>query len=292
MVKRRVVKVIDALVTHFLATLSIIALLFIISWLTVLFDGCAVEPADVATEEPTPVSEPAGPTAETTHTAAATSVRSTSAQGDLADDSHPTDTPPQQSTPELEGVVTVTAQPASTTTAVLPVGAAELQAGYSAAVIPRGCAGAPEAVYADQWCFSIGQSTSYVAWRLNNTNEWGTVFSLYSPPGMHEDTNWGHAADWHIHADNIKNVIVTEPAVGHVAAWTRSDTYRYGRVGYIEQVMRTEEGAVAAVTVSTMSDGEVQIITEECRAYGARTQCGEIGWYFNLDFHYQSAAAS
>ena len=168
-----------------------------------------------------------------------------------------------------------------------PIDTAELQERYFADVTPGGCEAAVENMAADQWCFFVGYSTSYVAWRLNSAHDWDTVFANRSPPRAPEPV-WGHAADWHKKAAQLDGVISMRPAVGHVAAWTRANMPPYGRVGFIERVDVTQEGEVTAVVVSTMTDGEVVVSTETCTEFGTGLQCGTISWFFDLDGHFSN----
>ncbi len=185
--------------------------------------------------------------------------------------------PDVTTTTESESAATTTALPAvAASTVTVGPDVARLQGNYRAAVKPGGCAGAPGDMEGDQWCFKIGYSTSYVAWRLNSEHDWAIPFALRSPPGD-PTPNWGNAGNWERTAIQIGIEPHAEPAIGNVAWWSTANAPPYGHVGIVEHVGLSEAGSIRSVAVSTLVDDEVVILSEMCTSLGGSLRCGSVG---------------
>jgi surface antigen len=120
--------------------------------------------------------------------------------------------------------------PAGNTTwtgAAGPVAASEYF-GYPYPNAPQ-CTTGPKVCAPDLWGFYQGQSTSWVAYRLNELN--GTAFT-----NSYAGQLWGDASQWAIAAGNLKIEVSLAPALGSVAWWPNSRTHPGGLVGYVEEV--------------------------------------------------------
>ena len=91
------------------------------------------------------------------------------------------------------------------------------------------CTTGPRVCAPDKWGFYQGQSTSWVAYRLNELN--GVAFiSIYG------SQQWGDASYWATAAGNLNIELSQAPALGSVAWWPDSRAHPGGLVGYVEEV--------------------------------------------------------
>src|SRR5262245_14578786 len=81
--------------------------------------------------------------------------------------------------------------------------------------------------YGDPWGFALRNCTSFVAWRLRETNGVGDFASDMS--GVH----WGNAADWDEAARALGYLVDDVPAVGAVA---QTDAGSHGHVAWVTAV--------------------------------------------------------
>jgi surface antigen len=86
--------------------------------------------------------------------------------------------------------------------------------------------------YGDPWGFALRNCTSFVAWRLRETN--GLDDFVNDMSGVH----WGNAADWDEAARALGYLVDDVPAVGAVA---QTDD---GRVGHVAWVSAVGDGSV------------------------------------------------
>jgi surface antigen len=91
------------------------------------------------------------------------------------------------------------------------------------------CTTGPQVCAPDKWGFYQGQSTSWVAYRLNELN--GVAFiSIYG------SQQWSDASYWATAAGNLNIEVSQAPALGSVAWWPDSPAHPGGLVGYVEEV--------------------------------------------------------
>jgi surface antigen len=86
--------------------------------------------------------------------------------------------------------------------------------------------------YGDPWGFALRNCTSFVAWRLRETNGLADFENHFG--GVH----WGNAADWDEAAAELGYVVDGVPAVGAVA---QTDDGKHGHVAWVSAV---DEGTV------------------------------------------------
>jgi surface antigen len=86
--------------------------------------------------------------------------------------------------------------------------------------------------YADPWGFALRNCTSFVAWRLRETNG-DSDFSNHMDGG-----HWGNAQDWDENARALGYLVDDVPAIGAVA---QTDD---GRVGHVAWVSAVDDGTV------------------------------------------------
>jgi surface antigen len=99
-----------------------------------------------------------------------------------------------------------------------------------AAGVPRECARYVWYIngsYADPWGFALRNGTSFVAWRLRETNG-ASDFSNHMQGG-----HWGNAQDWDENARALGYLVDDVPAIGAVA---QTDEGRVGHVAWVSAV--------------------------------------------------------
>jgi surface antigen len=124
--------------------------------------------------------------------------------------------PGQPSTPAHGAPASTPAQPEAAT--------------QPAADVPRECARYVWYIngsYADPWGFALRNCTSFVAWRLRETNG-VSGFSNHMDGG-----HWGNAADWDENARALGYLVDDVPAIGAVA---QTDEGRVGHVAWVSAV--------------------------------------------------------
>jgi surface antigen len=128
----------------------------------------------------------------------------------------------------------------STWTGAAGPAAASEYFGYPYPNAPQ-CTTGPKVCAPDLWGFYQGQSTSWVAYRLNELN--GLAFT-----NSYAGQLWGGASYWATAAANLQIQVSQAPALGSVAWWPDSRTYPGGLVGYVEQV-----NSATSVVISEMN---------------------------------------
>src|SRR5450759_1296656 len=97
---------------------------------------------------------------------------------------------------------------------------------------PANLANAPKDSVIDPWKFYNRECTSFVAWRLNNTN--GVAFNdFYGGP------QWGNASNWGVAARSVGITVDNTPAVGWVA-WNATNGGADGSEGHVAWVANVE----------------------------------------------------
>ena len=97
---------------------------------------------------------------------------------------------------------------------------------------PANLANAPKDSVIDPWKFYNRECTSFVAWRLNNTN--GVAFNdFYGGP------QWGNASNWGVAARSVGIAVDNTPAVGSVA-WNATNGGADGSEGHVAWVANVE----------------------------------------------------
>jgi surface antigen len=115
-----------------------------------------------------------------------------------------------------------------------PAGAAVLGNDY-----PANLASAAKDALIDPWRFFNRECTSFVAFRLNNTN--GVAFSdFYGGP------QWGNANTWGPAAMSLGIPVNSTPAVGSVA-WNAADSGGTGSLGHVAWVANVEPNGTVDV---------------------------------------------
>lgn len=78
--------------------------------------------------------------------------------------------------------------------------------------------------YSDRYRFAYRNCTDFVAWKLDDTNDWYVGMSM------------GHAKDWKSWAENKNYTVDMSPAPGAVAWWDSNYGGGYGHVAWVESV--------------------------------------------------------
>jgi surface antigen len=103
--------------------------------------------------------------------------------------------------------------------------------------------------YGDPWGFALRNCTSFVAWRLRETNG-VTDFSNYLDGG-----SWGDARHWDDNAEALGYLVDDVPAVGAVA---QTD---HGRVGHVAWVSAVGDGTVTVEEYNYYTPGAYDVRT-------------------------------
>jgi surface antigen len=103
--------------------------------------------------------------------------------------------------------------------------------------------------YGDPWGFALRNCTSFVAWRMRETNGFADFYNDLS--GGH----WGNAAHWDDNARALGYLVDHVPAVGAIA---QTDAGRIGHVAWVEAV---GEGTVTVEEYNYYSPGGYDVRT-------------------------------
>lgn len=107
----------------------------------------------------------------------------------------------------------------------------------------------------DAWGFCVRNCTSFVAWRVNETD--GVSFTNYMGGG-----HWGDAQHWDDNAAQLGYAVNTTPAVGAIAQWNAYDGCGDCPVGHVAWVESVNENGTVDVEEYNFLNGY---------AYGTRT---------------------
>lgn len=92
---------------------------------------------------------------------------------------------------------------------------------------------------ADEWGFYKRECTSFVSWRMNNTNGVSFYNCMPGPSGAGNCNNrWTDAGNWSSHAVELGYTVNTTPAVGAIAQWNVGECTgcSVGHVAWVQAV--------------------------------------------------------